>query len=74
MLFRNAMKKKIYKVQGMHCTSCALVIEGDLEDEGIKATCSYAKETLEVEFDEGAVSDQKIQSVVAKSGYTVVSS
>lgn len=68
------MTKKTYKVKGMHCTSCALVIEGDLEDAGVKATCSYAKETLDVEYDPAAVSEEKIQDVVAKSGYSVVSS
>lgn len=68
------MIKKTYKVQGMHCTSCALVIEGDLEDAGVRATCSYAKETLEVEFDPQTVSEKTIEDVVAKSGYSVVSS
>ncbi len=68
------MIKKTYKVQGMHCTSCALVIEGDLEDAGVRATCSYAKETLEVEFDPQTVSEKTIEDVVAKSGYSVVPS
>lgn len=66
------MKKKIYKVEGMHCTSCAVVIESDLEDAGVKATCSYAKQTLNVEFDENKVSEKKIEEVVAGAGYTIV--
>lgn len=63
------MIKKTYKVIGMHCTSCALVIESDLEDEGVKASCSYAHETLNVEYDETRVSDKKITEVVRASGY-----
>jgi P-type Cu+ transporter len=63
------MKKKKFKVQGMHCTSCAVMIESDLEDAGVKATCSYAKQTLDVEFDENKMSEKKIEDVVKNAGY-----
>lgn len=43
------MSTKIYKVAGMDCPSCAMLIESELEDAGIKAKVSYAKETLEIE-------------------------
>lgn len=65
------MIKKTYKVEGMDCTSCASLIEMDLEDAGFKASCSYAKETLEVEFDEKKQKEQDIKSVVLKSGYKI---
>ncbi len=65
------MTKKTFKVDGMHCTSCALMIESDLEDAGVKAMCSYAKETLEVEFDEKKTSEAKIFDIVAKTGYSL---
>lgn len=65
------MVTKTFKVGGMHCTSCALMIESDLEDAGVKAHCNYAKETLEVEFDEKKVSEKEISEVVAKSGYQI---
>ena len=42
------MTKKTYNIKGMHCTSCALMIESDLEDAGVRARVSYAKQTLEV--------------------------
>jgi copper chaperone CopZ len=58
----------------MHCTSCAMVIESDLEDAGVKATCSYAKQTLEAEFDEKMTSVEAIRATVKKAGYTLVSS
>ncbi len=48
-----------------------MVIESDLEDIGVKATCSYAKQTLDVEFDEATISDSQIENVVKKSGYEV---
>ena len=66
------MMKKTFKVGGMHCTSCALMIESDLEDAGVKARCNYAKQTLDVEFDEKKISEVKIKQIVATSGYSVV--
>ena len=63
------MKKKTYKVMGMHCTSCAMVIESDLEDAGVTAKCSYVKETLYVEFDDKKIDDELVKTVVKKSGY-----
>ena len=53
----------------MHCTSCALMIESDLEDAGVKAKCHYARQTLEVEFDEKQIGEKDIKQVIATSGY-----
>jgi len=66
------MTTKTYNVKGMHCTSCALLIESDLEDAGVKARCNYAKQTLSVEFDEKKTAEVKITDVVAKAGYQIV--
>lgn len=63
------MTKKVYKVSGMHCSSCAMTIEWDLEDAGVKAKCNYAKATLEVEFEPEKVSEDKIKQVIRKAGY-----
>lgn len=60
------MPKKTYKVLKMDCASCALLIEGELEDGGIKAKCSYAKECLEIE---GEHDEKKIKELVKKAGY-----
>lgn len=66
------MTKKIYKVEGMHCVSCALVIEEDLADAGVKAHCSYAKQTLEVEYDKANIQEQVIKKTVVSSGYRII--
>lgn len=66
------MVKKTFKVTGMDCTSCAMLIESDLEDVGVKASCSYAREILEVEYDEQKVSEDKLKEVVKSSGYGLV--
>ena len=63
------MIKKFYKIVGMDCAACASLIELDLEDAGIKASCNYPKETLEVEFDETKVPEEQIKNVVKSGGY-----
>lgn len=63
------MMKKTYKVKGIHCSSCPLVIEGELEDIGVKARCNYASEVLEVEYDETKLDEDKIRSTVQSAGY-----
>ena len=66
------MVKKVYKVAGMDCASCASMIELDLEDVGVKAKCSFPKETLEVEFDPQEVKEEKIKEVIKSSGYNLI--
>ena len=66
--------KKIFKISGMHCASCASIIDLDLEDlKGIKsAKTNYAKSELSVEYDEKLVSEKEIVESIKKSGYSVV--
>jgi copper chaperone len=64
----------IFRIDGMHCTSCALNIDGNLEDiEGvISARTNYAKSKTQVEFDSVKISPAKLQEVietVEKVGY-----
>lgn len=65
------MSKKVYKISGMDCDSCAKMIELDLEDAGFSASCSYAKQSLEVEIKEKSDGD-KVEQIVQKSGYKVL--
>ena len=65
------MLKKTYRVEGMHCSNCAMNIEC-IEDEfpGIKQVCaSYRKAQMVVEFDEVKVSEAQILAAVEKRGY-----
>jgi copper chaperone CopZ len=59
---------KVYKLSGMHCPNCAMLIESDLEDAGIKAKVSYAKQTLEIEEVKNI---EKISKIVTDSGYKI---
>jgi copper chaperone CopZ len=66
------MIKKTFRVTDMHCTNCAMHIEG-IEDDlpGIKQVmASYQKAQMVVEFDEKKVSDAEIIAAVKKMGYT----
>lgn len=64
------MKKK-FNVDGMHCSSCAMNIDFDLEDlAGIKsAKTNYAKQESEVEFDEKKLQVEDIIKTIKKTGY-----
>lgn len=63
--------KKQLKIAGMHCTSCAMNIDFDLEDlDGVRiAKTSYAREQCEVEFDEDKITIKTILVQVEKTGY-----
>lgn len=60
-----------FTIQGMHCSSCSLDIDFDLEDlEGVEsAKTSYARQKSEVSFDPKKVSVKEIISLVGKKGY-----
>lgn len=65
------MKKIILKIDGMHCTSCALNIDFDLEDlEGVVSSqTNYAQQKSEVVFDQQKINTAKILSQIEKTGY-----
>ena len=67
------VKKKL-KIEGMHCTSCAMSIDFDLEDaEGVKQVkTSYAAQVCEVEFDDEKLSVTEIIEIIQKSGYKAI--
>ncbi len=64
--------KKTFSVKGMHCTACAMNIDGELEDtEGvISSTTNYAKQKTEVEFDQEKINVYKILEIIKQVGYT----
>ena len=68
--------KVIYKVEDMHCSGCAMRLEG-LEDDlpGIqRIRASYHKQQMEVEYDPAQVSEEKIILAAAGLGYTLKAS
>lgn len=63
------VKKKL-KIAGMHCNSCVMNIEFDLEDLGVKsAKASLTKQECEVEFDEEKLELDQVIKQIEKTGY-----
>ncbi|TSC65499.1 MAG: copper-transporting P-type ATPase [Microgenomates group bacterium Gr01-1014_80] len=68
------MIRKKFKITDMHCSSCALTIDMELEDlDGVKqAKTSYARAETEVEVDPEKVSDSLILNTIKQSGYEAI--
>lgn len=65
--------KKKFKVEGLDCASCCILIDDALEDlDGVEsASTNYARCECYVEFDEEKVSQKDILRVVEDTGYKV---
>jgi copper chaperone CopZ len=65
------MKKQIFNIQGMHCTACAMNIDGELEDtRGVtSASTNYAKSQTTVEYDANKVKEKDLIAAIKRAGY-----
>jgi len=63
--------KKVFKIKGMYCNSCASNIEGELEGKVNKIKVSYSKEEAEIDFDSEKISEHEIKEAVKKLGYEI---
>jgi len=63
----------IIMVNGMHCKSCEMLIKDVLlETAGVrKAEASFAKGSVELEFDEKMVDTARIKELIKEQGYEV---
>ena len=64
--------KKVFKIKGMHCNSCAVNIEGELENKVNSIKVSYSKEEAEIDFNPEKISEEEIKQIVKKLGYELV--
>lgn len=55
----------------MHCASCAMNIDGELEDTNkiASVSTSYPKTETVVEFDPSVISENEIKEIIQKVGY-----
>ena len=67
------IKKISLQIKGMHCSSCSMNIDGELEDVSgvVKANTSYAKSQTEVEFDPDKITPERIKEIIKTTGYEV---
>lgn len=66
------MAKTAFRVPDMHCSACAMRLEG-IEDElvGIKRiSASVRKQQMDVEYDESRVTVEQIVEAAKQHGYT----
>lgn len=64
------MTKIKLKIEGMHCSSCAMDIDGELEDCGVEESrTSYAKSVTEVKFDPEEIKENEIIKTIERIGY-----
>lgn len=76
----NLFKKKpsgekiTLKLSGLHCTSCSLNIDSDLEELNgvISSNTSYAKQESTIIYDPKIVTPASFKTTIEKLGYTVV--
>ena len=68
------IKKQTYKISGMHCASCALVIEDKLKKLPgvVKAGVNYATQKAAVEYNGAQCDDSAVVKTVKDSGYEAV--
>src|SRR3989344_2418384 len=65
---------KTFKIKGMHCASCAGIIEKAFnKTEGVpSAEVNYGTETAKVSFDETKTSPENLSQQIEKLGYSLV--
>lgn len=61
------------KIDGMHCTSCSMNIDGELEDTPgvIEANTNYAQAKSVIIYDPKVVTPDKLKKVIESLDYTV---
>lgn len=64
---------KTYKVKGMHCASCAHIIEKTFKDvDGVQlAEVNYGTEAVKVSFDESKTNPERLSHAIEKLGYSL---
>lgn len=63
--------KKIFKIEGMHCESCAKIIQMELEEKVNKILVDYKRGFAEVDYDHKKINDRQIAEMMIKLGYKV---
>ncbi len=68
------MKTETYKIKGMHCASCAGIIERTFKKtEGVeKAEANYGTESVKVSFDNLKTSPENLSKKIEPFGYSLI--
>jgi copper chaperone CopZ len=68
----NTNSQVTFQIDGMHCTSCSLTIEAELEELPgvVSANVSYAKSLATIEYLPQEITETKLKTKIASLGYT----
>jgi P-type Cu+ transporter len=66
-------KNVAFKIEGMHCSSCAMDIDLTLEDtKGVsESNTNYAKSETSIKYDEKAINEDRLKEIIKSVGYEV---
>jgi len=65
------MEQMTLRISGMHCKSCAILIEEELKEKVGKVIVSFEKGRAQIEFDPGKISEKDIRKAIKSLGYGV---
>lgn len=67
-------EKLVIKLSGLHCSSCSLNIDGEIEeiDGVVSSNTSYAKQETVVFYDPKLANPNQFKNTIEKLGYTVI--
>ncbi|MBU2523076.1 MAG: sulfite exporter TauE/SafE family protein [Nanoarchaeota archaeon] len=68
---KKEIKSLNLKIRGMHCNSCASLIEKNLKDRVEKVSVSYSDENAKIDFRDNKISEKEIFDEIGKLGYHV---
>jgi Cu+-exporting ATPase len=65
-----------FKIGGMHCVSCGMNIDGELEEAAgvISAATNYAQGRTVVVYDAAKINPKKLQKIIESLDYTATQS
>lgn len=66
------MQTTTLNVEGMSCNHCVKAVEGAVQEVGAQGTVDLNAKTVDVSYDEAAVSLDAIKSAIEEQGYDVV--
>lgn len=66
--YKEGKMKVNLNIKGMHCSSCAKLIEGELQDKVNKIQVQESGNTV-IDFNEKKISLQKIKNTIKELGY-----
>ena len=60
--------EKTFKIKGMHCDSCAKLIESELKDK-VESISIDKKGNAKIKFDQNKIKENEIKAIIKSLGY-----